>query len=148
MAKKYIVRLDPDERKKLTDLSRKGKVAAYKRTHAQILLQADVNRDEGGKTDEEISKSLGITVRTIEKTRKRLVISGIEGAINREKPQRTKPRLLDGEKEARLITIACSEAPKGRSRWTLRLLADKLVELKVVESISHETVRQTLKKTN
>ena len=148
MTKKYIVRLTHDERKKVKDLVRKGKVAAYKRTHAEIFLQADIGKEGGGKTDKQISEGLGITVRTIEKTRKRLIEKGIEGAINRSKPIRTKPKLLDGEKEAHLIAIACGDAPEGRSRWTLRLLANKMVELNLVESISHETIRQTLKKTN
>ena len=148
MAKKYHVRLTSKERKELTDLVKKGRVAGYKRLHAQILLQADSSEEGAHLKDSQISQNLHVTVQTIENVRKRLIEKGLEGAINRSKAKKVKPKLLDGEKEAHLIAIACGDAPEGRSRWTLRLLANKMVELNLVESISHETIRQTLKKTN
>lgn len=139
-AKKYIVKLDPDEREQLLDLTRKGEIGARKMKRAQILLKAD----EGWK-DADIIKALNTSRSTVERTRKRLVEGGLDQALNEDpRPgQRTK---LAGKAEAHLVALACSEAPGGREHWPLRLLADKLVELGVVESISHETIRQTLKK--
>lgn len=146
MAKQYIVRLTGDERADLEDLVYKGKVAAHKRLHAQILLKADVS-DLGEKwTDSQISKALGISTRTVERVRQCLVKEGLEAALNRAKPSRVRSRVLDGENEAHLIALTCTEAPEGRNRWTLRLLGQRMVELNYVESVSHETIRQTLKK--
>ena len=147
MNKKYIVRLTADEREHLKGPVGKGKAAAYKIKHANILLMADA--DGPAWTDERIAEAFSVHSRTVGNVRERLVTRGLEAALNRkkrEKPPREK--ILDGAKEARLIALACSKPPLGRRRWTLHLLADKLVELRIVDSISHETVRQTLKKTN
>jgi transposase len=139
-AKKYLVKLEADERKQLLEMTRKGKIGARKMKRAQILLRAD----EGWK-DEDIIKALNTSRSTVERTRKRLVEGGLDKALNEDpRPgQRTK---LEGKAAAHLIALACSDAPGGRDHWPLRLLADKLVELGMVESISHETIRQTLKK--
>jgi len=147
--KKYIVTLTADERTYLSELTRTGKTAAYKLTHARILLKAD--QAEGGPAwpDEQIAQALEVSVATIERLRQRFVEQGLEAALCRKKQDRpSRQPILDGAAEARLIALACSQPPKGRARWTLRLLADQLVELEVVEAVSHETVRQTLKKTN
>lgn len=146
--KKYIVALEPEERQELERLTTKGKAAAYKINHARILLKADVNQAEGGWGDAAISQALDISVSTIERVRRRLVEQGLEAAVNRKPQEQRKAKRLDGEGEAQLIAIACSEAPEGRTHWSLRLLAERMVELQYVETVSHETVRQTLKKTN
>jgi transposase len=145
--KKYIISLSPEERSDLEQVSRTGKVAAYAITHARILLKADVAHVDGSWTDAEISAALDVSVATIERVRQRCVEEGIEACLKQRRRQ-VQPRLLDGEQEAHLVALVCSPAPKGRTRWTLRLLRDQLVALEIVESISHETVRQTLKKTN
>lgn len=145
MAKKYVVRLARDERKMLLRKVKVGKGAARKLTHARVLVKADANVSSW--TDVRISEALDVGVRTIESLRKRFVEEGLESALNRKKqirPSRTPT--LDGDGEARLAALACSEAPDGHKRWTLRMLADRLVALEVVDSISHETVRQALKK--
>jgi transposase len=148
MAKKYVVRLEAEERERLRRLLSAGRVAAYKRKHAAILLKADQGPDGPGWTDVRIAEALDVSVRSIESLRQRLVEEGLEACLVRKKPPRPpRERKLDGEQEARLIAVSCSAPPAGRERWTLRLLADRLVELEVVDSISHETVRQTLKKT-
>lgn len=147
MAKKYIVRLSSDERVELEELVKKGKGAAYKRLRAQILLKADISEGAPGWTDTRIKEAFNVTVQMVEKTRKRLVEQGLEAAINRAKSNRVKSRKLDGEQEAHLVALTCSEAPEGQARWSLRLLADKMVELEYVDQVSHETIRQTLKKT-
>ena len=147
--KKYLVTLTADERTYLSELTRTGKTAAYKLTHARILLKAD--QAEGGPAwpDEPIAQALDVSVATIERLRQRFVEQGLEAALSRKKQDRpSRQPILDGAAEARLIALACSQPPKGRGRWTLRLLADRLVELEVVEAVSYETVRQTLKKTN
>ena len=147
MAKKYVVRLEPGERKDLQQLVSKGKAAARKLTHARILLQADVSESGLGWTDVQIADSLGVTTRSVEHLRKRFVEQGREAALERKKRETSPtPRILDGEKEARLVAICCSKAPAGRTRWTLDLLADRLVVLNIVESISHDTVGRALKK--
>jgi transposase len=148
MPKKYIVRLSADERKELKALVNKGKTAAYKRLHAQVLLKADISKNGSCWTDKKISEAFDIGLRTVERIRQRLVEGGLESAINRAKQERTKSRKLDGEQEAYLIALSCGEPPEGRARWTLRLLASRLVELDYVEGISHETIRQVLKKRN
>ena len=147
-SKKYIVDLTPSERSELSKITNKGKTAAYKINHARILLKADINQEGGGWTDSKISESLNIGHATIERVRKRFVEEGIESALNRREQKKRRQRIIDGEKEAYLIAIACSETPGGKSNWTLQMLADKMVELKVVEKVSIETIRQSLKKTN
>jgi len=147
MSKKYIVRLSDRERRGLEQLSAKGKTVAYRIRHAHILLKADA--DGPNWTDWRIAEAFSCHARTVEGIRKRFVEQGLDAALNRKKREMPpREKLLDGENEARLIELSCSKPPKGRARWTLHLLADKMVELEVVESISHETVRQTLKKTN
>ena len=141
MVKKYIVRLTADERKELTQMVCKGKIAAYKRLHAQILLKADISDKAPGWTDQQIAGAFDITVRSIERIRKRLVEYGLDGAISRAKGGGSK-RKLDGAQEAYLIALACSDPPEGRCQWTLRLLADKMVELKYTDTLSYETVRR------
>lgn len=148
MAKKYIVRLNEEERAYLDSLVRKGKIAGYKRLHAQILLKADISALGDGWPDSRISEAFGVSIRTVERIRTRLVEQGLAAALERAKPRRVRRRVLDGENEAHLIALACSDAPEGRSRWTLRLLGQKMVELGHVDSVSYETIRQTLKKTN
>ena len=146
MPKKYIVRLSDEERQQLTELISKGKTAAYKIRHANILLKADA--DGPAWTDERIAESFAVSLNTVMGVRQRLVEQGLEAALTRKKqahPSR-QPR-LDGEGEARLIALRCSAPPDGHARWTLRLLADQAVALEIVEAISHETVRQALKKT-
>lgn len=145
--KKYIVSLSPEERATLEQLTTTGKAPAYKMNHARILLKADTTQEGGDWTDEAISRALDISVATIERVRQRFVETNLETALNRQVQQHRTPRRLDGEQEAHLIAITCSEAPEGYARWSLRLLADRMVELEYVESVSHETIRQTLKKT-
>jgi transposase len=147
--KKYRVTLTADEREQLTVLIAAGKAAAQKLTHARILLKADQAEGGPGWIDEQIADALEICVATVERVRQRFVEQGLEAALVRktqDKPSRE--RKLDGAGEARLIALACSKAPPGRVAWTLEMLADKLVELKVVDSICPETVRQALQKTN
>ena len=145
MNKKYIVRLSAEERRQLTELSRKGKAAASKIRHAHILLKADANGSAW--TDEHIAESFSVSVPTVQGVRQRLIEQGLEAALNRKQQARpSRTPLLDGEGEARLIALRCSAPPAGQARWTLRLLADQAVALDIVEAISHETVRQTLKK--
>ena len=143
--KKYIVRLNESERVELTALVKTGKAAAFKRQRAQILLLADVDRPEGSYRDEDIAKLLSITTRTVERVRRRLVEQGFEQVLERE-PRQAKARRLDGEQEAWLVALSCSETPPGRNRWSLTLLQNKLIALEQVESISRETIRQVLKK--
>jgi len=145
MAKKYVVRLSCEEHDKLQELVKKGRAAAYKRMHAQILLKADVNNEDSGWTDQQISEAFGVTTRTVERVRERLCTQGLDAAIDRAKGS-GKRRKLDGSQEAHLIALVCSEPPEGRNRWTLRLLADRYVQLGHVEELSYETVRQLLKK--
>lgn len=139
--KRYIVELTDEERDKLQLLATRGRVLASKVTHARILLKADE-----GLTDAEIVEHLDVGVATVERVRKRFVLEGLEAALTRKKQDNPRALKLDGAAEARLVQLACSPPPPGRPRWTLHLLAEKLVELKVVDSISHETVRQRLKK--
>ena len=145
--KKYIVGLTAAERQELEKLTTKGIAPAYKVNHARILLKADVNQEGGSWTDECISQALDISVATIERVRQRFVETSLETALSRQVQQQRQPRRLDGEQEAHLIALTCSEPPEGHARWSLRLLAERMVELEYVESVSYETVRQTLKKT-
>jgi len=147
--KKYKVTLTLDERKSLQDLIAAGKAAALKLAHARILLKADAAPDGPGWTDARIAEAVEVNRTTVEQVRQRFVEQGLEAALVRKKQDRpSRERKLDGAGEARLIALACSEPPTGRAAWTLRLLADQLVELEVVDTISTETVRQALKKTN
>ena len=147
-AKKYKVTLTDDERQELTTLVSKGKAAARKITRARILLLADESEAGASWSDDRIVEALGISRRTVERTREQCVESGLEVALNHKRTQRPQTKRLDGEAEARLVQLACSEVPDGRERWTMRMLADKLIKLEIVETISDETVRTTLKKTN
>jgi len=149
MHKRYVVKLDKDERKELSQLVKKEKVAAKKRTHAQVLLLADCGQHGPGWKDEAIAEACEVTVRTVENIRKRLVLEGLDSALNRKRQVRpSRHKILDGEKEAKVVALCCGAAPSGHARWTLRLLAERVVELNIVEAISHETVRRCLKKTN
>ena len=146
--KKYVVRLTALEREGLERLVRAGKAAAYKIRHANVLLAVDESRHGAGLTDERAAEALGVSVRAIEQLRKRLVEQGLEACLERKRQDRPSVEpTFDGEKEARLIALACSKAPDGRERWSLRLLADRVVELRIVDSASHETVRRVLSKT-
>ncbi len=116
--------------------------------HARILLLADVNQPEGGWTDLKISEALNVSQATIERVRQRFVESGIESALTRREQENRRSKIIDGEKEAYLIAIACSETSMGQAKWTLQMLADKMVELQYVEKVSRETIGKTLKKTN
>ena len=145
--KKYIVSLTDEERQELEQFTNTGKASAYKINHARILLKADTNQPDGGWIDEAISQALDLSVATIERVRQRFVETNLETALSRQVQQQRKPRRLDGEQEAYLVALTCGEAPEGFGRWSLRLLAQRMVELEYVESVSHETVRQTLKKT-
>ncbi len=145
--KRYRVRLSAEERAELSGIVN-GKAAAHRRKHAHILLLADEDREDGGRTDADIASVLGVGPSTVERVRKRCVEEGLEAALERRKQVNRKPRKLDGAGEAKLVALACSAPPEGYARWTLRLLGDKLVELEVVDSIHKETVRKALKKNN
>jgi len=145
--KKYIVDLTSEERKQLQQLVKKGKVPGYKIRHAQMLLKADQGNKGPGWPDVQVAEVFAAHVTTVERLRKRFVEQGLEAALERNK-RNNYARKLDGDAEAHLIAIACSDPPTGRSEWSLRLLADRLVELSVVDSISYMTVSRTLKKTN
>jgi transposase len=142
MAKKYLVNLTEDERATLLTLTKKGTIAARTLTRAHILLHADSQA-----TDDDIAQALHIGTATVERIRKRFVEEGLEAALN-ERPRAGGRRKLEGKREAFLVALACSTPPDERKCWTMQVLADKLVELNQVESISDETVRRTLKKTS
>ena len=146
-AKRYRVRLSAEEQEELKGLVSRGRAAAYKQTHARILLLVDEAQEGGAVKDEEIARVLKVGSATVERVRRRCVEEGVEAALGRRQQLNRRPRKLDGEGEARLVAMACSQPPEGRAGWTLQLLADRLVECEIVESISTETVRQTLKKT-
>ena len=142
MQKKYIVSLTSEERETLLKLISVGKGSARRLTHARILILADQ-----GKSDDAIAEAVLVGRATVERVRKRLVVEGLEAALDPYRSDKPRLRKVDGHAEAHLIALACTSPPKGQKRWTLRLLADKLVELEVVDSLSHETVRRILKKT-
>jgi transposase len=147
--KKYIVTLTAEERQALSDLIAAGKAAAPKPAHARILLKADAADGGPAGPDGRIAEALEVSVATIERVRQRFVEPGLEAALVRKKQSRpSRERALDGRAEARLIALACSAPPAGRKGWTMRWLADKLVELEVIPSISDETVRRCLKRAN
>lgn len=147
MPKVYRVTLTADERAELEALIRKGTGAAQKLARARVLLKADQGPDGPAWPDERVADALDVAVRTVGNVRQRFVEGGLAGALAR-KPQcrPSKVRLLDGRAEAHLIALACSEPPAGRAHWTLQLLADRLVELRVVPTVSADTVGRALKK--
>ena len=148
-AKKYRVKLTEGERDYLLQLTSRGKVAARKLNHAKVLLHADEASEKTGMLkDADIARAVHISLKSIERIRKRYVEEGFESALNPKVQKHRRPKKLDGEAEAFLIATACSTAPEGYSDWTLQLLADRLVECEIVDSISGECVRQTLKKTS
>lgn len=145
---KYVVRLTTEEREQLLALVNTGRAAARKLLHARILLKADVDASERHWSDGEIADALDTSASTVQRVRQAWVVQGIEAALSRKPPTGRPYRKLDGAQEAQLIAVACSAPPEGRARWTLKLLADKLVALDIVDTISPECVRTTLKKTN
>ena len=148
MAKRYRVTLTLSERQELQQLISRGKADARKLAHARVLLQADESEGGPRRTDEQIASALNTATRTVERVRERFVEQGLEAALLPKPSKRVYARKLDGRQEAKLIALACAKPPAGKARWTLRMLADEMVELDVVDSLSHETVRQTLKKTS
>ena len=145
--KKYIVTLTDEERESLRLLTTKGKAAARKLLHARILLKADTNPGGPGWSDSQIAQGLDAGTATVERVRQQFVEEGLEAALERRKPRREYERRLDGVAEARLTVLACSRAPAGRKRWTLQLLADRMVEFKYVCEVSADTIGRVLKKT-
>jgi transposase len=146
--KKYIVRLTPEEQTSLSQMIRSGKAAARALLHARILLKADIQPATPAWSDESISEALEVHATTVARVRQRFVEEGLDAALRPRPTQRQYPRKLDGAAEAHLLALACSPAPAGQARWSLRLLADRLIELDHVGSVSYETIRRTLKKTN
>ncbi len=146
MKKRYVVKLTSTERDQLDGIIKRGREAAYRRRHAQVLMLVDEGEHGSGLFDREVAEQTGFTRRTVEQIRERCVTEGLTAALERKKRRSSRARVLDGEGEARLVSLACSDAPEGYARWTLYMLADKLIELNIVESISHESVRQVLKK--
>jgi len=146
---KYKVTLSKEERETLMENTRKGNHTAKKVIHSLILLNADQGMfAEKPQTNEDVCKVLKIGMRTIDRVKQRFVLEGLDAALGVAPTSRIYRKKVDGETEARLISIACSEPPKGYGKWSLRLLADRMIELEYVEDISHETVRKVLKKTN
>ena len=148
MEKKYRIELSVEERQELKAMVSRGRAAAYRQTHARILLLSDEAQGDGVMKDGDIARSLQVGTATVERVRRRCVEEGVEAALGRREQLNRRRKKLDGQGEARLVALACAEPPEGRVSWTLQLLADRLVECEIVESISAETVRQTLKKTN
>ena len=149
MAPRYKVTLTKDEQKELENISKKGKTAARTVLLSRALLLLDANKDGDKWTVAKVADAVGLTTRTLEHMKKRFVEEGVDFAIQRKK--REKPpteKIFDGEFEAKLIALACTDAPEGRNRWTVRLLADKIVELKIAPTVSFMTVQNILKKTN
>jgi transposase len=147
MKKKYIVTLMEEERRMLQEMLSRGKAAARKLMHARILLKADAAVGGAAWDDQRIAEALEIGRATVERIRKEFVEEGFEAALERRKPRRVYLRKLDGDGEAHLVALACQEPPEGHGRWTLQLLADRMVQLEYVDRISYQTVRRTLKKT-
>ena len=146
--KRYRVKLSAEERQELKTLVSHGRAAAYKQTLGRVLLLSDEADADGAMKDEDIARVLQIGRATVERVRRRCVEEGLERALGRKEQLNRRQKRLDGQGEAHLVALACAEPPEGRAGWTLKLLADRLVECEIVESISPETVRQTLKKTN
>jgi transposase len=148
MAKRYRVTLTQQERDDLAQMISRGKADARKLAHARVLLQADESPGAPAGTDQQVAGALDLSTRTVERVRERFVEQGLEAALLPAPSKRVYARKLDGKQEARLIALACSKPPAGKKRWTLRLLADEAVEMEITDTLSHETVRQTLKKTS
>jgi transposase len=150
MRKKYVVELTEQEREYLHKLISAGSAPARKLNRARILLKTDLGKHAEAEAfiDRQIAQMLETSTATVQRVRERFYEGGLQAALERSKPDRVYKRSLEGRAEAHLIALACSEPPRGRDRWSLRLLADKAVELGIVEKVSHETVRKTLKKTN
>lgn len=148
-SKRYIVRLSGDERSDLTKVVKAEKgVSAKKRIRAQILLKVDQGEDGSGWTDEQVAEALDVHMNTVQGVRRRFVTDSLEAALGRKKQARpSRVRIFDEGRERTLIATAQGDPPSGRARWTLHLLADQMVELEIVESVSHETIRKVLKKT-
>jgi len=145
--KKYVVKLTDDERKRLDTLIGSGKHSAQRLTKARILLKADASDAGEGWSDSRIASALDTSLATVARTRQQLVEEGFDAVLTRKhSPWSARPRIFDGAKEAKLIALACSEPPKGHTRWTLRLLEDKVVELNIVGRASDNTIGRTLKK--
>jgi hypothetical protein len=147
MPRQYTVRLPEAERARLHTLIGQGVAPARALAHARILLKANQGEAGPGWTDTVIAAALEVSAATVARVRRLYCTAGLEAAVYRKAPEREYRRKLDGEQEARLVALACSTPPEGRKRWTLRLLADRLVELEVVEAVSYETVRQVLQQT-
>jgi transposase len=147
MKKKYPVILSQTERDDLKRLIATGTAPARKLTHARILLKADESTEGASWVDEKVADAVEVSQPTVARVRRQYFEEGLEAALNRRPPKREYHRKLDGEQEARLLALACSQPPEGHARWSLRMLADRLVELEIVEDVSYQTVRRTLKKT-
>jgi transposase len=147
MAKRYRVTLEAAERLGLEAMISRGKAAARKLAHARVLLLADQAEGGPGLTDADVVAAVCVSVATVERVRQRFVEQGLDAALSPKPSRRVYVRKLDGTGEAHLIALACSEPPDGRNRWTMRLLADRMVELEYADALSYETVRETLKKT-
>ncbi len=145
--KKHHLPLSVEEREQLQTILRKGKASAHRQRHARILLLADTHGPEGW-SDSQIASATHTSIPTIERARRLCVEHGLERALEGKDPEREYPCKLDGKGEAQLLALSCGPAPAGRARWTLRRLAARLIEWEIVDSISHEAVRQRLKKTN
>jgi transposase len=149
MKKKYPVTLTRTEREHLKSVIAAGTAPARKLTHARILLKADQGPEGPAWVDDAVAEAVEVSQPTVSRVRKQYVEEGLEAALNRRPPNREYHRKLDGQQEARLVALACSEPPEGQARWSLRLLADKLLELEIVEEeVSYQSVRRTLKKTS
>jgi len=148
MRQKYVVYLSPAEREQLQGLIAAGTAPARKLTHARILLKSDQGAEGPGWVDWRVADAVETSQPTVSRVRKQYVEEGLEAALKRRAPNRVYARKLDGEQEAQLIALACSAPPEGYAEWHLRLLADRMVELEIVDTISYQTVRRTLKKTS
>ena len=148
MNKKYIVRLSHEEREFLQSLLKESKKSARVQMHARVLLKADIGKSGPGWTDEQIADAFDLSTKTVTRIRERFVEESMDAALYPRQSKRQYPPKITGEFEARLIALTCSDPPPGYGRWTLRLLADEFIALGHVESVSHETIRKTLKKMN